>query len=318
MTIPRGGSSAFESPLVPTEVADAPDIKNVPAADSMHTLMGAVAEIHHGVRQILEAMSPEVVIERARASLPAWVEVMAEAEAMAAPPLPTQDGDDDGREAAPLDPALVKAGDTVTLEKGAAVVIDVVIEAKSRGVGQFVFYTAENPDPLIPGTYYLVNHGAWTLTDHQPAPEPEPEWKPGTIGTAGTVRGLGYTGPVVRTDEHLLPWWTPSRVDGAHYHGEETVTDFVPDDDATWRRKYEEVEAALTELAPAPTGVCAHGQTAEDLCNAMPDKIELDAMWTAWNSLTPAEQRGWLEGGEGKVPTPAKVSIRTLMNGGAS
>lgn len=76
---------------------------------------------------------------------------------------------------APLDPSKVKAGDTVTLEKDGALVRDVVIEAKSRGVGQFVFYTAENPDPLIPGTYYLVNHGAWTLTDHQPAPEPEPE-----------------------------------------------------------------------------------------------------------------------------------------------
>lgn len=75
-----------------------------------------------------------------------------------------------------LDPALVKAGDTVTLESGTAVVTDVVIEAKSRGQGQFVFYTSESPDPLIPGTYYLVNPGAWTLTVHQPAPEPEPEW----------------------------------------------------------------------------------------------------------------------------------------------
>lgn len=78
----------------------------------------------------------------------------------------------------PLDPSKVKAGDTVTLESGTALVRDVVIEVKSRGVGQFVFYTAENPDPLIPGTYYLVNQGAWTLTDHQPAPEPEPEYEP--------------------------------------------------------------------------------------------------------------------------------------------
>lgn len=72
----------------------------------------------------------------------------------------------------------------------------------------------------------------------------------------------------------------------------------------------------LTEKAhlatPAPA-TCAHGQTAEDLCNQMPDKVELDAMWTAWKSLTPAEQRGWLEGGEGKVPTPAKIQLATAL-----
>jgi hypothetical protein len=75
---------------------------------------------------------------------------------------------------APLDPTLVQAGDTVTLERGKALVRDVVIEVKSRGEGQFVIYTGESPDPLIPGTYYLVNTGAWTLTDHQPAPKKTP------------------------------------------------------------------------------------------------------------------------------------------------
>lgn len=95
-----------------------------------------------------------------------------------------------------LDPSKVKAGDTVTLESGTALVRDVVIEAKSRGVGQFVFYTAENPDPLIPGTYYLVNSGAWTLTDHQPAPEPEKDLLAETIWLAsradeGTISATG-------------------------------------------------------------------------------------------------------------------------------
>jgi hypothetical protein len=67
------------------------------------------------------------------------------------------------------DPASVQPGSTVTLTRGAALVRDVVIEVKRRAQDQFVFYTSENPDPLIPGTYYLVNAGAWTLTDHEPA-----------------------------------------------------------------------------------------------------------------------------------------------------
>jgi hypothetical protein len=65
----------------------------------------------------------------------------------------------------------------------------------------------------------------------------------------------------------------------------------------------------VADPAPLDLGVCAHGTPAEDLCNAMPAKVELDAMWTAWKSLTPAEQQGWLEGGEGKVPTPAKIQL---------
>lgn len=159
----HGTDAQLATALLP--LADAPDIDNVPAASSMHALMGAVAEIHTGVRQIRDALLPEP-----------------------APSLPTQDGDDGGREAAPLDPSKVKAGDAVRLERGTAVVTDVVIEAKSRGVGQFVFYTAESPDPLIPGTYYLVNTGAWTLTDHQPAPEPEPEWLEGAVAEVTPTR----------------------------------------------------------------------------------------------------------------------------------
>lgn len=213
---------------------------------------------------------------------------------------------------APLDPALVKAGDTVTLTKGETSVRGPVTGISYAGGGEWDFRVGEE-------SYRRTGRiGLWAVTSHQPAPEPEyvdtlsavifeeigkspddhalaadlaaaavrerfvaidltglrerladvarakfggptdawfdfadatlaelglevapttdvapepgPEWKPGTIGTAGTVRGLGYTGPVVRTDEHLLPWWTPSRVDGAHYHGEETVTDFVPDE----------------------------------------------------------------------------------------
>ncbi|MCP2265549.1 hypothetical protein ACFQHV_01100 [Promicromonospora thailandica] len=49
----RGGQAAFESPLVPMEIADAPDIDNVPVAQSTHALMGAVVEMHQDVREVL-------------------------------------------------------------------------------------------------------------------------------------------------------------------------------------------------------------------------------------------------------------------------
>lgn len=132
---------------------------------------------------------------------------------------------------APLDPSKVKAGDTVTLESGTALVRDVVIEAKSRGVGQFVFYTAENPDPLIPGTYYLVNSGAWTLTDHQPAPEPEPEWKPGTLALI-TIRGQDGEAPeherAVRRPLMGAPRLAWHAVDTGGFWYDENVTDVRP------------------------------------------------------------------------------------------
>lgn len=88
-----------------------------------------------------------------------------------APSLPTQDGDDDGREAAPLNPALVKAGDTVT--------VHVVAEPEmpdydvSGEVYRFL-------DGLAVGGHVLSNPDV-TLTAHQPAPQPEPEYEPGTV-----------------------------------------------------------------------------------------------------------------------------------------
>lgn len=92
---------------------------------------------------------------------------------------------------APLDPSKVKAGDTVTLEKGAALVRDVVTKIEPHG-GNRRFYVSEHADPLQVGPFtasmwYIVGYGAWTLTDHQPAAKPEPEWKPGTV--AVVVKG---------------------------------------------------------------------------------------------------------------------------------
>lgn len=192
-------SAQFEHPDFPREIADAPDIENIPAAESMHALMGAVAELHEEFRALGER--------------------------------------------------IVTA----------------------------------------------INQSA---TTHQPAPEPEPEWKPGTTGWAVVSDGDDvFSMRVMRVE------W-----DGIFGFATESGR-IIADEAAQW---------SVSDFVPDATATCAHGRTAEDLCNAMPDKVELDAMWTAWKSLTLAEQRGWLEGGEGKVPTPAKVSIRTLMNGGAS
>jgi hypothetical protein len=78
---------------------------------------------------------------------------------------------------APLDPSKVKAGDTVTLENGqtavrgpvigidTAVHTNIVSGFSIEGVGWRYF---------IPDVLAQQDTGVWTLTDHQPAPEPEP------------------------------------------------------------------------------------------------------------------------------------------------
>jgi hypothetical protein len=199
--------SQLATALMP--LADAPDIENVPAASSMHALMECATEIQHGVRQVLEALSPEAYMERIRDLAPAAIELMAEAEAMAAPSLLDQDGDDDGREAAPLDaskslsfegykapitaldPTAVRAGDTVTLTgpTGRATVTGPVSDVVYIGGGEWDIRIEDT------STYRVGRIGLWALTDHQPAPEPEPEWKPGATGTAEVVREGANGGP---------------------------------------------------------------------------------------------------------------------------
>jgi len=79
---------------------------------------------------------------------------------------------DDPAEAAPLDPSKVKAGDTVTVTHGWAKVEDTVTEVAdwTPNGGTVALTLAHRPgDP-----FYL---NAWVLADHQPAPEPEPEWE---------------------------------------------------------------------------------------------------------------------------------------------
>jgi hypothetical protein len=79
-----------------------------------------------------------------------------------------------------LDPSKVKAGDTVTVR----------IEeeyAHTRHPAYTISDTTAYGDPVMVGPFVLDQEHI-TLLDHQPAPEPEPEWKPGTVYTdaAGT------------------------------------------------------------------------------------------------------------------------------------
>lgn len=83
---------------------------------------------------------------------------------------------------APLDPSKVKAGDTVTVSGG--------------GTGDRPAYeiTGVAWEPShSPGTLWVgpvcISAPLVTLTDHQPALEPEPEWKPGTVYDARLAGG---------------------------------------------------------------------------------------------------------------------------------
>lgn len=78
---------------------------------------------------------------------------------------------------APLDPSKVKVGDTVTLVGTLARVEGPVSDIHHSPSGRRIFE--------IDRVRFLVEGpAAWTLTAHQPAPEPEPEWEPGTVYSA--------------------------------------------------------------------------------------------------------------------------------------
>src|SRR5690606_7898244 len=78
---------------------------------------------------------------------------------------------------APLDPSKVKAGDTVTLSLEGAHVTDVVASwERNPASDHYRAYLTHDPDPFDAKPFRLVGSTAYTLTAHQPAPEPEPEW----------------------------------------------------------------------------------------------------------------------------------------------
>lgn len=256
---------------------------------TIDSLNGDMAEYHYGRRVTHSTYSAPVSLIQRTADLVT--------DATPAPLDPPKSLSFEGYKApiTALDPTAVRAGDTVTLV-GTKAKIEGEVEDVQKDTADLVIIQIDNLRFRVTGA------DAWTLTDHQPAPEPEPEW---------LFEFKGEEGP--EGDEHWARRF-PSRADALRSMIESANLDELNDFEGAVSFSVYTDETGPAEIPD----ICAHGQIAEDLCNAMPAKVELDAMWTAWKSLTPAEQRGWLEGGEGKVPTPAKVSIHTLMNGGAS
>lgn len=125
---------------------------------------------------------------------------------------------------APLDPTKVKAGDTVTLERNKARVTDTVSATDHSDMG--------GVGPLIrlyeTGDWFrLTDVDAWTLTNHQPAPDPEPEWKPGTRGT-GTINGRKVGGFISEFNSVIGFYYWNEFAGHTSYSG--TVPeDFTPD-----------------------------------------------------------------------------------------
>lgn len=157
---------------------------------------------------------------------------------------------------APLDPSKVKAGDTVTLENGEtsvrgpvahiekALPMDVVLGFSIRNVGWRY---------IAPGVVAQQEHGVWTLTDHQPAPEPEPEWEPGTTGYA-TVSRLDdvFSLRVMRVEwDGLYGFATESGRIVADAENKWSVSDFVPDEPRPLPTREQVIEALRDGTAKA-------------------------------------------------------------------
>ncbi|HEV6951919.1 MAG TPA: hypothetical protein VKY86_01595 [Promicromonospora sp.] len=81
---------------------------------------------------------------------------------------------------APLDPSKVKPGDTVTLSRGKSSVTAEVTHVQNfihlEHLGRFRVKGLSSDR--------TSGYAEYTLTDHQPAPEPEPSWREGVVGTA--------------------------------------------------------------------------------------------------------------------------------------
>jgi hypothetical protein len=122
-----------------------------------------------------------------------------------------------------IDPSTVNAGDTVT----------VAVKFDNPEFRDFTLrgevYNAMEGASLYVGGWPLQAQNV-TLTAHQPAPEPEVEWKPGTVGTA-TVRGVDDVRVLRshRTGSVASEFWlSDSEVDGYLQHQDPHVTDVRP------------------------------------------------------------------------------------------
>jgi hypothetical protein len=82
---------------------------------------------------------------------------------------------------APLDRSKVKAGDTVTVRVEEEY-------AHTTHPAYTISDTTAYGDPVMVGPFVLDQEHI-TLLDHQPAPEPEPEWKPTTVYAAASADG---------------------------------------------------------------------------------------------------------------------------------
>lgn len=150
----------------------------------------------------------------------------------------------------PLDPLLVKVGDTVTLQGTKAKIEGEVSNTYDDGIGLVL--------QINHIRFRVTGAEHWTLTDHQPAPEPEPEWEDGQIGDA-LVHGASVRGFISNDGESFV-----FSVPGGGYHeaGHGSFDDFVP----------------LVVLDPADVDVDAitlHVRDDEQPGDAHPDDFEL-------------------------------------------
>lgn len=149
---------------------------------------------------------------------------------------------------APLDPSKVKPGDTVTLEKGTAKHVDLVADVDRYQDGDYRFKSTTSPTHV-----YRVGDGAWTLTAHQPAPEPEPEW------TDGTVAEVTYN----NADETEQFKTRALRGDGSWVPFAD-VSDLIMDDEVTDVRPLVVIDPAAARKSLEDNGWGAH-ETADIL-----------------------------------------------------
>jgi hypothetical protein len=119
---------------------------------------------------------------------------------------------------AALDPAWVFPGDTVTLEKDGGKYEGAVAALTADGMGRLMWVVMGGIQ------FHMEGPDAWALTAHQPAPEPEPEWKPGTF-VSGEFEGRRGQGVVTEQGEFLF--WNHT---GGHMQEEplSTITDVRP------------------------------------------------------------------------------------------